>query len=585
MRFQRVWVLLGVILLLGFVSSPALAQGPSSIQTLATGGLFLPPYASLRDRFGFDVAGGSPPEFDVSRLGAGWYSDWTANLYPSHPAWLTYVQLVRLQAGINPDDPNQVTWYPSTAEIVRIAQAHPGALWMIGNEPDSYYQGAPIKPATYAHVYYRLWQIIKAADPTAVVTNGGIVQPTPCRMKYLDIVLQTYQSFYGTPMPVDVWNIHAFMLREVYGSWGASTPPGVDPSCGIRYLVKDSDNITILRNNLRAFRTWMKNRGYGNKPLIISEYGILWPYRDDYIFYDEDGNPFPPERVIAYMHNTFNLFLNEKDASIGLAADEGRLVQAWAWYSLADDFNYNGYLFYSGSHAISPMGQAYGNYVAGIAEAPFPDVALRIWVDTSPLQGFNPPSAPFLISLPVTAVVSSLGRAPTGQFSISCPALSYITSVNLPARYEAGSTKAWSLPSLVITSGGVYTVTCEADPAHQIADPRRQDNVWSVMVDASHLPWVPTPTPTATRTPTVTFTPTATNTPTVTPTPTPTHTPTVTPSPTASHTPTSTPSPTLSPTPTKTPTPTHTPTPTVSPTPTPPPKCVIHLPLIMFQPR
>jgi hypothetical protein len=72
----------------------------------------------------------------------------------------------------------------------------------------------------------------------------------------------------------------------------------------------------------------------------------------------------------------------------------------------------------------------------------------------------------------------------------------------------------------------------------------------------------PTPTPTATVTPTITHTPTITQTPTITPTNTETPTPSVT----ATITPTPTPTPTITNTETPTPTPTETPTETPTPT-------------------
>ena len=77
------------------------------------------------------------------------------------------------------------------------------------------------------------------------------------------------------------------------------------------------------------------------------------------------------------------------------------------------------------------------------------------------------------------------------------------------------------------------------------------------------------PTPTATRTLSVTSTPTSTPTPTNTPTSTPTRTPTATPTYTPTRTPTPTSTPTNTPTPTSTPTRTPTATPTYTPTRTP----------------
>ena len=43
---------------------------------------------------------------------------------------------------------------------------------------------------------------------------GGVSQVTPLRLDYLERVLAAYEKQYGQPMPVDVWNVHTFILRE-----------------------------------------------------------------------------------------------------------------------------------------------------------------------------------------------------------------------------------------------------------------------------------------------------------------------------------------------------------------------------------
>lgn len=361
---MRKFFLVSAAVLLGLAAGVIIFQYSPSLAALGggSGDLFLPPYPDLCARFGFN---GSPSGYDVGQLNAGWYSDWYARVDPPRPADLTYAQLIRFKAGDDPHDPSQVTVRPDRATIAQIAEANPGSLWLLGNEPDSEYQGEPIFPETYAHVYHEFYTYIKEQDPTAVIGNGGIVQPTPCRMAYLDIVWDTYELAYGEAMPVDVWNIHAFVLREVQGDWGASTPPGVDPSCGIDYPVRDADNIEIFRNNLIAFRQWMEGKGEQDKPLIISEYGILWP---DW-FKDEDGYGFPASRVNAFMTATFDLYLNESYPSVGYPADGGRLVQAWAWYSVSDD-SYNGNLFYSGHDILTSMGRNYANYTNDLCYGP-----------------------------------------------------------------------------------------------------------------------------------------------------------------------------------------------------------------------
>ncbi len=463
------------------ISFPSWAEPAAPLRTLHSGHHFLPPYPNLRDRFGFDSDASDPlTNYDVAVLNAGWYTDWGASSNPAHPDHLTYVQLIRFSAGSDPHDPAQVTVSPSRATIAQIAAAHPGSLWMMSNEPDSLYQGNPIYPDVYAYVYHDFYTYIKGLDPTALIANGGIVQPTPCRMEYLDIVWNTYQQAYGEPMPVDVWNIHTFILREVYGSWGASTPPGVDSSCGIDYPIRDGDNIDIFRQNLIAFRQWMKDKGEQNKPLIISEYGVLWP---DWLK-DEDGHGWPPTRVSHFMTRTFDLFLNEVYTDAGYPEDDYRLVQTWAWYSLSDDSHYNGYLFHNSSKQISSMGQTYADYTAALTDTQYTDLAVQLWLNLEPLEHLTPtvPYDALTVTLPVTGAVANLGKVPANVL-ISAPLLGYQAIQSMPARHEQ-DVGILPLPSLILTRSGLYNLALVADPAQAIADPRRWNNALTVTVDA-----------------------------------------------------------------------------------------------------
>jgi hypothetical protein len=473
---------LSLLLVVGALLSSA---GPSaSLCTLHSGHHFLPPYTDPRDRFGFD-SGRDLTAYAVGQLHAGWYSDWWTNLNPPHPSGLTYVQLVRFQAGADPYDPAQVTVTPSLEVIAQIAAAHPGSLWFMGNEPDSLYCGSPIYPQVYAVVYHETCTLIKSLDPTALFANGGIVQPTPCRLEYLDIVWDTYQQTYGERMPVDVWNTHAFILREVYGSWGAGTPPGVAPSCGTDYPIRDGDNVDVLRANLIAMRQWMKDKGEQGKPLIISEYGVLWP---DW-FADEDGRTFPPARVSHFMTQTFDLFLNETYPGIGYPEDGHRLVQAWAWYSLSDDRQYNGTLFHSGSKELSPMGQTYADYTAALTGLQYADLATQLWGDLGPL-GHLTPTVPYDVltsTLPVTGAVANLGQVcVTGavvSFSLPAPSPGFQLIRDVPARYEE-DVAPLPLPAVVITGAGVFDLSLVADPAQAVTDVRRWNNACTMAVDA-----------------------------------------------------------------------------------------------------
>ena len=214
--------------------------------------------------------------------------NWNVNIIPpAVPA--EYWQMVRIdQEGIR-----KVDW-DYLAEAIA---ANPDSKWLIGNEPDVIWQDN-VTPERYAEIYHDVYTFIKDHDPGAEVAIGGVSQPTPLRRAYLDIVLDAYQAKYGRPMPIDIWNVHAFTLREEADSWGVGIPPGMEGQQGILYEIEDHDDVEIIAQNLLDFRRWMAERGYGDKPLVISEYGILMP--EDY--------GFPPQRVAAFQAATFDLF-------------------------------------------------------------------------------------------------------------------------------------------------------------------------------------------------------------------------------------------------------------------------------------
>jgi hypothetical protein len=484
-RWQKLaWALiLGLSLTLAVAGIAARETPGAPPKSANSGQHFFPPYGNARDRFGFDS--GSLSGYDVAQLHAGWYSNWGASLNPTHPDQLVYVQLIRFHAGADPSDPAQVTVRPDRGTIARIAAAHPGSLWLMSNEPDSLYQGDPILPQVYATVYHDFYQHIKALDPTALIANGGIVQPTPCRLAYLDVVWDTYLETFGEPMPVDVWNTHAFILREVFGSWGASTPPGVDPDCGINYAIDDGDDIDILLTNIRAMRAWMKDKGYQDRPLIITEYGVLWP--------QWFAPQFTPLRVSHFMTRTFDLFLDTTDAELGYPADDFRLVQAWAWYSLSDDELYNGHLFDSTSKTLSLMGATYGAYTAALSDTPFADLSARLIaarIDFTPTVADAGSPRPMTFTLSLTGSASNLGRLPASaalaRFEVlsgegSAVVFSRDATYTVPARFEG----VVDLQTLTTTLDvpGHYALRLGLDPEGQFGDPRPWNNVATTTLD------------------------------------------------------------------------------------------------------
>jgi hypothetical protein len=186
------------------------------------------------------------------------------------------------------------------------------------------------------------------------VAIGGISQPTPLRLQYLETVLASYQARYAEPMPVDVWNIHNFILREERDSWGVEIPPGLTVDQGTLFEVDDHDDMKVFRAQIIDFRRWMADHNQRDRPLIVSEYGILMP--EDY--------GFPLERVRSFMHDTYDFMLNATDLSIGYPADGNRLVQRWAWYSLSDGVYPTGNLIDLETGDLTGVGEAHQEFIS-----------------------------------------------------------------------------------------------------------------------------------------------------------------------------------------------------------------------------
>jgi len=290
------------------------------------------------------LAVGPIEQYDVAELGAGWYLNWETRLNPSHPNGMEFAQMVRLSNG---------AYRPDLTTIRAVAANNPGSLWLIGNEPDVIWQDKTT-PSDYARSYHELYHLLKEADPSCQVAIGGVSQPTPLRLRYLDMILEAYRDLYGEKMPVDVWNVHAFILREEKDSWGVDIPPGITATQGELYEIEDHDDMETFRRQIIAFRRWMKERGEREKPLIISEYGILMPV--DY--------GFDYQRVRDFMYATFDFFLTASDDALGYPPDGNRLVQRWLWYSLSDRQYPTGNLFDPDTRQITPLGMDYARYLS-----------------------------------------------------------------------------------------------------------------------------------------------------------------------------------------------------------------------------
>jgi len=390
-RLALLRIALSALILLVLSPPRAAAQGPL--------------YARPTDRFGVGLKPdlGAITDYDVASLHIGWYSDWRTRLVPDRPAGIEYAQLVWVHEG---------TLSPGLDELGTIVDHNPGSLWMIGNEPECILQGNST-PQQYAAAYGQAYALIKACDPTAKVAIGGVVQPTPLRLEWLDRVLEHYQREYGQEMPVDVWNIHVQILQERQGDWGCDIPRGLTETEGRLYGIEDNGNIEVFKQLLWEFRTWMRERGQRAKPLIISEYGVLFP--------PEYG--YTPERVNAFMNASFDFLLSTRDPDLGYPDDENRLVQRWLWYSLNDQpwdletgEGFNGALFErqdaQQTPALTPVGINFRNYTQALASGQQPAQPTK---DSTPTitATVEPPPTSVAPPTPTATRAAAAGRTAT----------------------------------------------------------------------------------------------------------------------------------------------------------------------------
>lgn len=332
--------------------------------------------------FDYFWTGDSITKYDIDALGIGWYYNFDFTVQPAAPPAARYITTVYAP----------ITAYQTAA--AQFAQTHPGRLWLIGNEPDNSGQ-TNMTPDAYALGYHAYYTLLKAVDPTARIAIGGVTQPSLLRMRYLATVLESYRTLFGAPMPIDVWTVHGYIMPENCSS-GAGYPVGIRDFTGARdctYWSKHGD-IEIFKTQLIEFRHWLKVQGYGDKPLVVSEFGILLPSAFGY-----DGN-----RVATYMVQAMDWMLTYGDCTIGLSTDDCRLVQQFAWFSVNFDAA-NGELF-TNEGAPSVIGQRLQAYTAEIG-------ARLQWTPTppaTPTPTVTPTVTPIVTPTP-TATITPIPTA------------------------------------------------------------------------------------------------------------------------------------------------------------------------------
>ncbi len=213
-----------------------------------------------------------------------------------------------------------VPWHYDDEALARALKEHPGQWWMVGNEPNDPTQDN-LSPAAYAAFYHRFVEAARRLDPTCRIMPAGIANAD---WGWAHDFRASYRAQYGRYPPVDAWNIHNYILEPERAPW----------------------DLQAFQERIITFREWMARVGEGDKPLVLSEFGV--PQKRL-----ADGSEVPPEEVIRFMR-----------ASVRWLAETG-YVQSWAWFANDTQGRFGGDL-YDAQGGLTPYGQAYRDAIAAL---------------------------------------------------------------------------------------------------------------------------------------------------------------------------------------------------------------------------
>jgi hypothetical protein len=468
----------------------------------------------------YGVAGGQADYLGwigAQNLGIGWNLDFSAHDPDHRIVGSEYVQVIRVLQGRDSSG-NYLNTYDVNPPLTdgglgAVIADNPGSLWLVGNEPD---RGPTVPtdpnrvqddtfPAIYAMAYHDIYGFIKSHDPNAQVANAGLVEVTPGRLQYMDMVWAAYQNAYNTTMPVDVWNMHLYVLPEAtHDGLAPNEIAGVAKGTTLALAMKEGtyivgvtkwcskpgylctaahDSIPEFGKQVVAMRTWLKAHGQQNKPLILSEFGLLYPDIPDNNpqgcwVYDEYGKCFPPARAAQFLIDSFNYLTATTSVSLGDPLDNNRLVQQWLWYSL------NGT---PGAGSISDLITPTVPLTYTVVGQAFRDTA-HAMPQTINLFATRTQFKSLMVTGDQMTVTVLVGVMNNGSIAASVPTTVTVYAnaartqpmssgflMNSPgcARRETFANVSWSLPA---TATGTYNYYIRIDPGNALGETTMSDN-------------------------------------------------------------------------------------------------------------
>lgn len=373
--FFASFLLLGLLL---FTWTLARATGAAPVADMGVANVDTQAGGTPNCRYGVSVGPENQNPF-LAALGMGWAITFNASPERTMPAGVENVPMIRMRQDTDSQG-NRLPSYtifntPLTdapGGLGPLLATYPGRVWIVGNEVDREYWQDDMEPYIYARAYHDVHTFIKERDPSAQVAMAGLVQVTPNRLEYLDLVWESYLDQYGTAMPVDVWTMHIYVLPEarltnqgqIVGSsaaiaigtscyedrnvtscadikWQSDGTPTLCPQGNV-YCFAEHDEMGTFIQHTVAMRQWMKAHGQQHKPLWLTEFSLLYPFAD----YDNPDNPttcflmdehqgcFTPARVNSFMQQSLDYLETAVDPNLGYELDGNRLVQRWLWYTM-----------------------------------------------------------------------------------------------------------------------------------------------------------------------------------------------------------------------------------------------------------
>jgi hypothetical protein len=200
------------------------------------------------------------------------------------------------------------------ARLQRALRARPGSWWLVGNEPNDPFQDN-LSPGAYAAFFHRFVEIAQCNDRSSRIVPAGIADAD---WRWAQAFRESYRAQYGTYPRVQAWNIHNYLLDAD----------------------KSQYDVAEFQQRIVAFRDWMARIGEGHKPLLLTEYGVLYgsgccdrPIED-------------PAAGVEFLRQTTRWL------------QETHLVQAWTWFCLDSRGQFHGDLLQP-SGELSEFGDAY----------------------------------------------------------------------------------------------------------------------------------------------------------------------------------------------------------------------------------